>query len=84
MAAQQFAMVNVTLTDPAGSVIAQANVSVQNVDTDVVRAGVSDRLGLIAIPGLPAGQYKLTATAEGFTTYKAPLTLSGPDGLIGD
>jgi hypothetical protein len=31
LAAQQFATVNLRVTDPAGSVIAQANVSVQNV-----------------------------------------------------
>jgi len=56
LVSQQFATVNVTVTDPSGSVIAQANVSVQNVDTGVVRAAVSDKLGLTVIPGLPAGQ----------------------------
>jgi hypothetical protein len=76
LTAQQFATVNLTVTDPAGSVIAQANVSVQNVDTGVVRAAVSDKLGLTVIPGLPAGQYKLTADAQGFATYEAPLTLT--------
>jgi len=76
LAAQQFATVSVTVMDPVSSVIAQANVSVQNAATGFVRAAVSDRLGLIAIPGLPAGQYKLTVTAEGFATYEAPLTLA--------
>jgi hypothetical protein len=74
--AQQFATVNLTVTDPAGSVIGQANVSVQNVDTGVVRTAVSDKLGLAVIPGLPAGEYKLTADAQGFATYEAPLTLA--------
>src|SRR3984957_18617935 len=76
LVSQQFATVNVTVTDPSGSVIAQANVSVQNVDTGVVRAGASDKLGLTVIPGLPAGQYKLAAGAAGFATYEAPLTLA--------
>jgi len=76
LAAQQFATVNLTVTDPAGSVIAQANVSVQNVDTGVVRAAVSDKLGEAVLPGLPAGPYKLTADAQGFATYEAPLTLT--------
>ena len=76
LTAQQFATVNLTVTDPAGRVIVQANVSLQNVDTGVVRAAVSDKLGLTVIPGLPAGQYKLTANAEGFATYEAPLTLT--------
>jgi hypothetical protein len=73
---QQFATLNLTVADPAGSVIGQANVSVRNVDTGMVRTGVSDKLGLTVIPGLQAGQYKLTANAEGFGTYETPLTLT--------
>lgn len=73
---QQFATLNLTVADPAGSVVTQANVSVRNVDTGVVRTGVSDKLGLISIPGLPAGEYKLTASADGFTAYETPLTLT--------
>ena len=73
---QQFATLNLTVADPSGSVIAKANVSVRNVDTGVVRTGVSDKLGLTVIPGLSAGEYKLTAGAEGFISYEAPLTLT--------
>src|SRR6202795_2871413 len=73
---QQFATVNLTIADPSNRVIAQANVSVRNVDTGVVRTGVSDKLWLAVISGLPAGQYKLTAGAEGFGTYEAPITLT--------
>ena len=73
---QQFATLNLTVDDPAGSVVAQANISVRNVDTGVVRTGVSDKSGQAVIPGLPAGEYKLTAAAEGFTAYDAPLTLT--------
>ena len=72
---QQFATLNLTLADPSGSVIAQANVSVRNVDTGVVRTGVSDQLGLTVIPGLPAAEYKLTAGAKGFAAYEAPESL---------
>lgn len=73
---QQFATLNLTVTDPAGSVVPQANVSVRNVDTGVVRTAVSDKLGLTVIPGLPAGEYQLTASAEAFTSYETPLTLT--------
>ena len=73
---QQFATLNLTISDPAGSVIAQANVSVRNVDTGVVRTGVSDKLGSAVIPGLSAGEYKLTVGAAGFGAYEAPLTLA--------
>jgi len=73
---QQFATLNLTTTDPAGSVIAQARVSVHNVDTGVVRTGNSDKLGSTVISGLPAGQYKVTVDAQGFGTYEAPLVLT--------
>ncbi len=75
MLSQQFATVNLTVADPAGKLIAGANVSVRNVDTGVVRTGVSDKLGLAVISGLPAGQYKCTAEAESFGAYQAPLIL---------
>jgi hypothetical protein len=73
---QQFASVNLTTVDPAGGVIAVAAVSVRNVDTGVVRSSVSDKLGLVVIPGLPAGQYKITANAQGFATSEMPITLT--------
>src|ERR1019366_4996459 len=34
------------------------------------------KLGLTVIPGLPAGEYKLTVSADGFAAYEAPLTLT--------
>lgn len=74
--AQQFATLNLTVADPSASVITQAKVSVRNIDTGVVRTGVSDKLGLVVIPGLPAGQYALTVNAEAFSPYEAPLTLT--------
>src|ERR1700735_4106888 len=55
--AQQFATLNLTVTDPSASVIPQAKVSVQNTDTGVTRTALSDTRGLAVIPGLPAGQY---------------------------
>lgn len=73
---QQFATLNLTVADPARRLIAQASVSARNVDTGVVRTGVSDKLGLAIISGLPAGQYMLTVDADGFSRYEAPLTLT--------
>ena len=74
--AQQFATLSLTVADPSGSVLPHATVSARNLDTGAVRTGVSDKLGLTVIPGLPAGEYKLTASAEGFAAYEAPLTLT--------
>ena len=73
---QQFATLSLTVVDPSGSVIPHASISARSVDTGAVRTGVSDKLGLTVIPGLPAGEYKLTASAEGFAAYEAPLTLA--------
>jgi hypothetical protein len=73
---QQFATLDLTTVDPAGSVVAQARVSVHNADTGVGRTGISDKLGSTVISGLPAGQYKVTVDAQGFGTYEAPLVLT--------
>jgi hypothetical protein len=74
--AQQFATLSLTVGDPSGSVLPHATVSARSVDTGAVRTGVSDKLGLTVIPGLKAGEYKLTATADGFAAYEAPITLT--------
>ena len=74
--AQQFATLSLTVADPSGSVLPHATVSARSVDTGAVRTGVSDKLGLTVIPGLKAGEYKLTATADGFAAYEAPITLT--------
>ena len=74
--AQQYATLNLTTADPSGSVIPHANVSARSVDTGAIRTAISDKLGLTVIPGLPAGEYKLTAKAEGFAAYEAPITLT--------
>jgi hypothetical protein len=54
--AQQFATVNITVHDPSGSAVTNARVSVRNVETGVSRTEVSDKLGMVAVPGLAAGQ----------------------------
>ena len=38
--------------------------------------GVSGHFGSLILPGLPAGQYSVTAEAESHSTYRAPLTLT--------
>jgi hypothetical protein len=67
---------NLTVTDPSGSVVPQAKVSIQNTDTGVLRTALSDNRGLVEVPGLPAGQYTLTVDAPTFSSYQAPLTLT--------
>ena len=62
-----------TVTDPAGAVVAQADVSLRNVDTGLVRTQKTDAAGFYRFPLLPLGNYELTVTAPGF----APARRSG-------
>lgn len=73
---QQFATLELTVVDPAGALVSQANVSIRNAETGVVHSGISDKQGLTVISGLPAGEYRIAAAATGFGTYEAPITLT--------
>ncbi|MBB6145862.1 hypothetical protein HNQ77_003832 [Silvibacterium bohemicum] len=73
---QQFASLSLNINAPDGTAITQANVSIRNVDTGIVRAALSDKLGVAVLPGLAAGSYKLTVNASGFSAYETPLTLT--------
>jgi hypothetical protein len=74
--AQQFATLNITVVDPSAAAVALAKITVRNIDTGVIRNGESDKTGTLVIPGLPAGQYKLSVEAGSFATYEAPLVLT--------
>jgi len=76
LSAQQLATLNVTVTDPSGSVISQARVSLRNVDTGAKRTDLSAGTGVAVIPGLPAGSYQLSVESGQFSRYQAPLTLA--------
>ena len=73
---QQFATLNLTVKDPSGSAVAQAKVSVRNVDTGVVRTEDSDKAGIAVVPGLAAGRYVLVVDANSFAPYETPLVLT--------
>jgi hypothetical protein len=80
---QQFATLTLNINDPSGAAISQAAVSIRNVDTGVVRAAASDRSGVVVIPGLPAGSYRLTVHAENFNAFETSLTLTlGQDAAL--
>ncbi len=73
---QQFATINVTVFDPSGGAVAQAKISVRNIDDGVVRNGDSGKTGTKAIPGFPADQYTLTVNADSFATYEQRVVLT--------
>src|SRR5207245_5515109 len=58
-----------TIEDPAGAVVPEAEVTVQNEDTGLSRTVTSQQDGTFLFPALPVGHYKLTVSKSGFTTY---------------
>lgn len=62
-----------TVTDPSGSVIVKANITVTHTATGLSRTASADEAGYYAIPNLPQGAYDLSVNAAGFK----PLTQKG-------
>src|SRR6266446_5882174 len=55
-----------TVGDASGGSIPGVTVRVINLATNALRETVTDQTGYYSIPNLPAGNYKVTATKEGF------------------
>ena len=54
------------VTDPSGAALPQAHVTATNTGTNLVVTVDSDKTGDYAFNSLPAGQYELSATRDGF------------------
>src|SRR5277367_3970418 len=74
--AQQLATFSVTITDPTGSVVPDAQVTLTSADTGLVRTQLTDRAGLAVLTALNAGNSHLEVKADGFNGYEQTLTLS--------
>ncbi len=59
-----------TLIDANGAAVANARVKVVSVTTGAAREAVSDGSGNFAFSFLPAGEYDLTVTAQGYKTKR--------------
>jgi Carboxypeptidase regulatory-like domain/TonB dependent receptor len=59
-----------TVQDPTGAVIPNAGITAVNVDTKVSYTATANTGGEWHISNLPSGDYDLTATSAGFSTYK--------------
>ena len=55
-----------TITDVTGGVIANAKMTITEVNTGVSRSGLTDESGNYTFRNLPPGQYAVTVEASGF------------------
>lgn len=67
-AQQTTATVTGTAADPSGAIVPKVLIKLTNTQTNVVRETVTDAAGVYTIPFLPAGAYRLSASATGFKT----------------
>jgi hypothetical protein len=65
-----------TITDPTGAVIAGVAVTATNSDTGLKLSAVSDSTGGYVILAVPRGNYKVVATAPGFGSSVATITVT--------
>jgi carboxypeptidase family protein len=62
--------------DPSEAVIAEAAVTVRNLETNDTRNARSDEEGRFVLPQLPVGSYEMTIQASGFAPYvQGPILL---------
>ena len=66
---QSTAQLSGTVTDPSGAVVPNAQVKIQSLGTGAERDLVTDGAGIYVAPSLQPGNYKITVTASGFSTF---------------
>lgn len=59
------------VTDPDGAALPGVTVAIADPDIGLQRTGISDARGIVGFRALPPGTYQLTATLDGFQTYKS-------------
>src|SRR5262245_12201509 len=63
------AQLNGTVRDSTGSVVANATISLRNLDTNRAYMSTSDASGYYIVPNLPPGSYELNVSYTGFEPY---------------
>lgn len=74
--AQQLATLSVTVTDPAGSVVPGAQVTLSDARTGLIRTQAADGSGSTVLTALTAGDYQLSVKADAFSQLDQPVTLT--------
>jgi len=64
-----------TITDPSGAVIPNARISVRHVATGRAAAAHADSAGVYSVADLMPGDYEVSASADGFNTAVAHVTI---------
>jgi hypothetical protein len=70
------AQITGTVFDATGAAIPKATVTVRNVDTGAIRTTVASDIGNYTITNIQPGNYEITATAAGFSTFKQNVVLT--------
>src|SRR5438874_8513176 len=60
-----------TVSDPSGSAVPAAAITLTNIETNIALEAVTTSDGDYEIPYLTPGKYRLTATGSGFKTFVA-------------
>src|SRR5689334_11245487 len=64
--AQSTGTIQGTITDESGAALANAQVTVRNLETGVERTTQTDSLGSYQVAALPVGVYRIEVQAQGF------------------
>jgi hypothetical protein len=65
-----------TVTDPSGTIVQNAKVSIKNLETGQSTATQTDSAGLYKFPNLTPGKYEVSISADGFGTNVSRATLT--------
>jgi hypothetical protein len=68
--AQSTASLSGSVTDPSGAVVANAKVKIHSLATGLDRDVVTDSAGIYSAPSLIPGDYKVEASAAGFSSFR--------------
>lgn len=69
---QSTATISGTVTDPSGAVVPHARVVVHSLATGAERVIETDSAGIYVVPALIPGNYRIEASATGFSNYTVP------------